>query len=208
MGEVAAEQEGELAELGQWFGSLQPAEKRAALASVAKALSFQDAAAPTAAPPPRHLPIPLPALPVFCDTALCSPAAEPAAAVAPAPARPLPLGDRTNTNLKQLSSKLHVAASKKQAPQVGAGRLVLVGGCGLKRANRSCALPCPANSTTSPPVPLSPHTPAAARGGCQGAAGLPAVGCGALQGGHAGALVPRPSRRHQAGGAGEWGWAG
>lgn len=191
MGEVAAEQDGELAELGQWFGSLQPAEKRAALASVAKALSFQDVAAAPSAPPPRHLAVPLPALPVFADAALRSPAAKPAAPVAPAPARPLPLGDRTN--LKQLSSKLHVAASKKQAPQVGAGRVL--GGWAVVGFREQSVLTC---------APAHP-TPAAATGGGQGAAGIPAVGCGALQGGHAGALVPRPSRRHQAGGGGELG---
>lgn len=119
----AAEQEGELAELGQWYRGLPPAEKRAALASVAKSLDVSFGAA---------APAPKPALTIFADSALSSPAAEPAAAAstatAPAAAAARPaLGDRTNgqapgkaLQMKQLSSKLHVAHSQKVLPQASA----------------------------------------------------------------------------------------
>lgn len=138
MGDVAADEEGELAELGQWYARLEPAEKRAALASVAKSLSFQDAAPATAAPAPQHPPAPTPSLAIFGDIQLPSPVAEPAAAAATAPAR-APLGalsDRTNTqaSMKQLSSKLHVAASKKVAAQVR--RLWVLGGGVQSHASR------------------------------------------------------------------------
>lgn len=145
MGKAAAEQEGELAELGQWFHGLPPAEKRAALASVAKSLSFQDAA--SAAPATLHLPAAGPSLTIFADTTLSSPAAETSAPVVAAPAR-RPLGDRTNTqapvNMKQLSSKLHVAASRKQVPQVGAGWLGRLGAGWLGQLGAGWAMRAPA----------------------------------------------------------------
>lgn len=211
MGEAAAEQEGELAELGQWFHGLPPAEKRAALASVAKSLSFQDAAAASTAPATLHLPAAGPSLTIYADAALSTPAAEASAPVAAAPAR-RPLGDRTNTqapvNMKQLSSKLHVVASRKQVPQAGAGWLGQLGaGWAVRGSSLSLRRHALLALLTGMAVPLHiPYSPAAAGGGGQGAAGLPAVGGGTLQGGHACTLVPRG--RRQAGGVGARGELG
>lgn len=126
---AAATAEGELAELSDWFRSLTPAAKQQALATVSKQLTFTAEPAPVAPPQPQRLPIPSPSLTVYADSALTSPAAAPAPAmVAARPATLAPLGDRTNLQapaatkqMKQLSSKLHVAHSQKVAPQVGWG---------------------------------------------------------------------------------------
>lgn len=135
LGEQADNQEAELTELSQWFNSLPDSEKQQALASVAKTLSFtaepaplptqpgHSAAAPEQAPPPFT---------VYADPALMAPAASVVAAPAAVAGRGTVLQDRTNllgaseapskhgktSHLKQLSSRLHVAHSKKIAPTV------------------------------------------------------------------------------------------
>lgn len=169
-------QEGELAEMSQWFRGLSEDAKTQALASVARSLSFADnnTAGGAATPSPQHLPAPTPALTVYAD-ALAAPSAVPAATAAAAPARAV-LGDCTNQQgapatkaLSRLSSKLHVAASKKATLQV---RATLHTRC-MEAQQLDVAL-WPLCAALASRPHLAPPLSAAATRGCQGAAGLPA----------------------------------
>lgn len=146
---AASSTETELAELAAWYRGLPPTAKQEALVNVARSLSFGMLGELPVLQPQLYMPLqqlnapqqlPAPALNVYCDAGLqlAMPAANPAAAamaaLAPAPgAAPTsrPLGDVTNLRtgtsavpkaVKQLSSKLHIAHSKKVTPQVGAER--------------------------------------------------------------------------------------
>lgn len=124
----------ELAKLPQWFNGLPDSEKQQALASVAKTLSFAPELAlepqlpAPSAPAPGQAPL---SFACYADPALKAPGAPLAAAPAAASRKSLALHDRTNlqgsrpaaaqlgktAHMKQLSSRLHVAHSKK-APAV------------------------------------------------------------------------------------------
>ncbi|KAL4430813.1 hypothetical protein ABPG75_006069 [Micractinium tetrahymenae] len=137
LGGTAASTEAELAELAAWLGSAPAVIQAGPPAAAPRALPFGAIGQPLP-PPPQQLPRPGPALSIYCDAAaLAAPAAAPALvpmvpALAPTPPpvpRPQPLADMTNRQaagpaasgsktLRQISSKLHVAASKKIQPQL------------------------------------------------------------------------------------------
>ncbi|KAL4419004.1 hypothetical protein ABPG77_000869 [Micractinium sp. CCAP 211/92] len=126
--------EAELAELAAWLGAAPPAVQAGPPAVAPRMLPFGAIGQPLL-PAPRQLPRPGPVLSVYCDAStLAAPAATPASMPTQAPAAPAstrlhPLADLTNRQmaeppacdakaLRQISSKLHVAASKKIQPQV------------------------------------------------------------------------------------------
>lgn len=129
-----ASSEAELAELAAWLGAAPPAIQAGPPAAAPRMLPFGAIGQPLL-PAPRQLPRPGPVLSVYCDAStLEAPAATSASMPTQAPAAPAttrlhPLADLTNRQmagppacdakaLRQISSKLHVAASKKIQPQV------------------------------------------------------------------------------------------
>lgn len=135
LGNTTANSEAELAELAAWLGTAPTGIQAGPPVAAPRMLPFGAIGQPLP-PAPQQLPRPGPPLSVYCDaSALEATAATPAImptqvhALPPA-ARPHPLADMTNRQavgpaacdtkaLRQISSKLHVAASKKIQPQVG-----------------------------------------------------------------------------------------
>lgn len=139
LGNTAACSEAELAELAAWVGTTPPG-LQAGPPAIAPRMLPCGAIGQSVPPAPQQLPQPSPVLTVYSDeSALAAPAAAPAitntvptqAPAAPPPMRPHVLADMTNRHaagppaseaktLRTISSKLHVAASKKIQPLVGA----------------------------------------------------------------------------------------
>lgn len=196
LNDAAAEAEGELAELGQWFRQLSPLQRKEALASVARELEFAPAEAPAPAGPPRSAApaAAAPALTVYADSSLTAPAAPATAPLAAARPSAAPLGDRTNRQhhepkaLKSLTSKIHIAHSQRATVQVGR----LMAGEGWQGAGAcACAQGPPRQQHMRRDNSNSPRCPWAAgrQGGCAGAAQPPAVS-GQERGGQPRTLVP------------------